>query len=103
MSLVERAYALAQSGDYPSISTLRKKLKQEGFSFSEIELTLSGASLRRSLRELCRNAIDQGNVKLAQGAPDDTEGSPELAPSPRVSRFATLPLQEHEGEDHGEQ
>src|SRR5512137_2029277 len=99
MSLVERAYALAQSGDYPSISTLRKKLKQEGFSFSEIELTLSGASLRRSLRELCRNAIDQGNVKLAQGVPDNAEGSPELAPSPRVSGFATLPLQEHKGED----
>lgn len=103
MSLVERAYALAQSGDYPSISTLRKKLKQEGFSFSEIELTLSGASLRRSLRQLCRDAIDQGNVKLAESSANDEAPPLELASRPRVSGSATPLLQQQEGDDHGEQ
>jgi hypothetical protein len=53
MSLVERAYDLARSGRCSGLVDLRKMLKGEGFSWLELDLALSGARIRKDLRELC--------------------------------------------------
>ena len=46
---LERAFDLARSGDYASVSEIRTKLKSEGYSLSQLE----GPTLLRQLRELC--------------------------------------------------
>jgi hypothetical protein len=46
---LERAFALAQSGDYDGLDAVRKQLKAEGYAGHQIE----GPSLVRQLRELC--------------------------------------------------
>lgn len=46
---LERAFALARTGDYPGVSELRAQLKAEGYAVLQLE----GPSLLRQLRELC--------------------------------------------------
>lgn len=50
---LERAFELAKTGDYATVSEVTKQLKSEGFAVSQI----TGPSLSRQLRELCANAI----------------------------------------------
>lgn len=50
---LERAFELARSGECASISDVRKRLKQEGLSVSQLE----GPTLTRQLRELCAAAV----------------------------------------------
>ncbi|TAJ71275.1 MAG: hypothetical protein EPO51_13310 [Phenylobacterium sp.] len=49
---LERAFELARSGECASISDVRKRLKQEGLSVSQLE----GPMLTRQLREICTAA-----------------------------------------------
>ncbi len=46
---LERAFALARTGDYPGLSELRARLKAEGYAVLQLE----GPALLRQLRELC--------------------------------------------------
>jgi hypothetical protein len=46
---LERAFAVARSGDYGRVAEVQAQLKAEGFSLSQLE----GPSLARQLRELC--------------------------------------------------
>ncbi len=49
---LERAFALARSGEYPGVSEIRAQLKAEGYSIHQME----GPSLLRQLREICTKA-----------------------------------------------
>lgn len=50
MTLVERAFTLAQSGDCRSLSEMEKQLKREGYS--SVSEHLRGGSLRKQLKTL---------------------------------------------------
>ena len=49
---LERAFELAKSGDYETVSDIRKKLNSEGYSADQV----SGRTLQRQLRELIEAA-----------------------------------------------
>ena len=46
---LERAFALARSGEYTGVAEIKAKLKAEGFTLNQME----GPSLMRQLRDLC--------------------------------------------------
>ena len=48
-TMLERAFALARTGDYSGVAEIRAQLKVEGYSLSQLE----GRSLSRQLRDLC--------------------------------------------------
>ena len=48
---IERAYALAKSGECPTVGAIKERLKKEGFT--DIAGQLYGPSIQRALRELC--------------------------------------------------
>lgn len=52
LTALERAFELAKSGEYATVSEVTKQLKAEGFSISQI----TGPSLSKQLRELCTAA-----------------------------------------------
>ena len=54
VTTLERAFALARSGEYASVQDIRLRLKGEGFS--NVEGHLSGHSITRQLRALCTEA-----------------------------------------------
>jgi len=58
-NLFERAYALAKTGDFSNTSEIARQLSREGFE--AVELHLAGASIRRELNRLCREA--QGRTR----------------------------------------
>lgn len=49
LTVLERAFALARSGDYPGVGEVRTQLKAEGYATAQLE----GPSLLRQLRALC--------------------------------------------------
>ncbi len=51
---LERAFQLARSGDYSTISDIRRQLKLEGFSDAPSQI--SGPSMLKQLRKLCEAA-----------------------------------------------
>lgn len=51
MSTIERAYALARSGQYPTFSKLQHQLKQDGCR--AVEALLSPRSIRGHLEAIC--------------------------------------------------
>ena len=57
---LERAFALARSGEYGGIAEIRAKLKAEGYAMHQLE----GPSLMRQLREIC-TASRQGKEAQA--------------------------------------
>ena len=52
---LERAFALAQSGDCAGPGEIKAQLKQEGFSVDQV----SGPTLMRQLRALCAKARER--------------------------------------------
>ncbi|MDB5438035.1 MAG: hypothetical protein JWM33_462 [Caulobacteraceae bacterium] len=46
---LERAFALARSGEYDGVSAIRAQLKLEGYAAGQLQ----GMSLMRQLRALC--------------------------------------------------
>lgn len=53
-STIERAFALARSGEYATVSDIRARLKAE--RCDQVEAHLSGPSISRQLRALCEAA-----------------------------------------------
>ena len=51
---LERAFALARSGDCTSVLDIRVRLRSEGFE--QVEAHLAGPSISRQLRALCEEA-----------------------------------------------
>jgi hypothetical protein len=51
-TLLERAFELARSGTYLTLFEIRKRLRAEGFSLTEIGTQIYGKSLCRQLQEL---------------------------------------------------
>jgi hypothetical protein len=49
---LERAFALARTGDYAGISEIRSKLQAEGYQISQLQ----GPALQKQLRQLCADA-----------------------------------------------
>ena len=63
-STVERAYDLARHGPCSSIDDIRRTLEQE--RYTSVNAHLSGPTIRRQLRQLCRDRIGaQRPVALA--------------------------------------
>lgn len=60
-NLLERAFALARSGEYATVDLIRAKLRAE--RFEQVDAHLGAPSLARQLRALCveaRNAEPNG-------------------------------------------
>ena len=51
---LERAFELARTGECTSVDDIRKRLKAE--QYSQVDAHLAGASVRRQLLDLCREA-----------------------------------------------
>lgn len=51
---LERAFALARTGAYASVTEIRQQLKRE--RFDQVEGHLAGHSINRELRALCQAA-----------------------------------------------
>jgi len=49
---LERAFALAESGDYSGVSEVRNQLRAEGYDIAQ----LSGPSLAKQIRQICQEA-----------------------------------------------
>lgn len=66
---LERAFQLARSGEYATISDIRRQLKQEGFSDAPSQI--SGPTMLKQLRKLCEAARpDVEQVEAIQPALD---------------------------------
>lgn len=50
-STLERAFALAQSGDYANLNEIRAKLKAE--QHDQVDAHLAGPSIKKQLNKLC--------------------------------------------------
>ena len=59
LNILERAFELARTGECGSIDDIRRRLKTE--RYSQVDAHLSGATLRRQLLDLCREARADGN------------------------------------------
>jgi hypothetical protein len=53
-STLERAFALARSGELSSVNEIRQRLKAE--RYDQVEGHLSGHSIGRQLRQICDEA-----------------------------------------------
>jgi hypothetical protein len=51
---LERAFALARSGDYATVEDIRKRLRSE--RHDSVDAHLSGPSVRKQLLKLCNEA-----------------------------------------------
>lgn len=54
MHLLERAFVLARTGEYPTVNDLKVKLKAEGYD--QVEAHLTAPALARQLRTICTQA-----------------------------------------------
>ncbi|NTZ42151.1 hypothetical protein G7A66_03390 [Altererythrobacter sp. SALINAS58] len=50
-TIIERAFALAESGEYRRVADIRQQLKAE--QFSQVEAHLAGPSIKRQLIDIC--------------------------------------------------
>ena len=64
---LERAFALARSGECAGVDAIRRGLNAEGYSGRQLE----GLSLMRQLRDLCREA----KQRLATDPADDYQST----------------------------
>ena len=53
--IVERAFELAQTGDYVGLNDLRRALRAEGYS-AQSQGEISGMSVKRQLKQVCDSA-----------------------------------------------
>ena len=51
---LERAFALARTGEFASVSEIRARLKRE--RYDQVEAHLQGPALGKQLRQLCEQA-----------------------------------------------
>ena len=62
-SLIERAYQLARSGDYPRLVLVKAALRREGYE--QITAHFAGSATSKALRIICEEAY---RLKQASGA-----------------------------------
>lgn len=62
MSTVERAYALARQGPCTSLDDIRRQLERE--HYPSVNAHLSGPSIRRDLRQICRDRLVAARVVI---------------------------------------
>lgn len=63
MSTVERAYQLAREGPCGSLDDIRRTLEQE--RYGSVAAHLAGPTIRRQLRQLCRERALRGRIMVA--------------------------------------
>jgi hypothetical protein len=63
---LERAFALARSGEHATVSEIRLALKRE--RYDQVEAHLQGGAITRQLRQLCAEARREG-AAAAPAAP----------------------------------
>ena len=68
LSLVEKAYLLAASGRFLSVSDIRNHLHREGFTHFELT-TLNGKAMRKQLRKMIEQATASTRKRRADGLP----------------------------------
>ena len=56
IGVIERAFAIAQSGKCTTASQVVKVLKKEGYPESQLEGHLNGKAVRKELVTMCRKA-----------------------------------------------
>lgn len=49
--VIERAYQLAATGQYPTVSAIKRQVRAEGYV--SVDGYLQGAAIHRALRNLC--------------------------------------------------
>lgn len=57
LHILERAFELAKSGHCATIDDIRRRLKAE--SYAQVDAHLSGATVRRQLLGLCKEAREE--------------------------------------------
>jgi hypothetical protein len=63
---IERAYALAKSGQCRNVEEVRRKLREQGAT--QVDLHLSGKLIRRQLARMCREAAPGAAVPEPEAA-----------------------------------
>ncbi len=64
--VIERAYQLAATGDYATVSEIKRQLRAE--NYTSVDGYLQGAAIHRALRTLClagRTQADQSSDDAA--------------------------------------
>ncbi len=69
VTVIERAFQLAQSGNYETVVAIKDRLRREGYDAEQI----MGGTLRAQLRALCR--IAQSGRSEAPAPANDREAS----------------------------
>ena len=64
-NVVERAFELAQSGRFASVSEIKAELKRERFAAAEVEPHLAGKLIQKQLRD----ALASNRVEVTPIAP----------------------------------
>lgn len=59
LHILERAFDLAKSGNCSTIDDIRRQLKAE--HYAQVDAHLAGATVRRQLLDLCKEARAQDN------------------------------------------
>lgn len=78
-TILERAFALARSGECGGVSDVRRRLKEE--QFSSIDAHLAGPSIKRQLTQICIQALE-AKGEGANGAESAQRCSNGVAASP---------------------
>lgn len=68
ITTLERAFELARSGRFASVSDIRLALRRE--RFDQVEAHLAGSSIARQLRALCQEARRGAGEAAAEAAPE---------------------------------
>jgi len=63
LTTIERAFALARTGECTNVAEIRKRLRAEGFD--QVDAHLSGPAIARQLRDLCNDARDDARDDAA--------------------------------------
>ena len=61
--VVKRAFELARTGAYTSLTGMFPVLKKEGFTESAIEQHLGGRGVRKELRDACKRACQANSAE----------------------------------------
>jgi len=56
-NIVQRAFELAKSGDFPTLDGIRRQLTSEGYA---LDVHFNGRSMKRQLRDMMAAASDGG-------------------------------------------
>jgi hypothetical protein len=66
VSVLERAFQLASSGECRSVMDIKRRLSSEGYSLAQV----TGPVLNKQLQQLIQDALGQGAPRPPDGRPD---------------------------------